>query len=547
MLKRNSSHRYNTGDVIKFQLDTSALDYAELRVGNLREYPQIDENAPYLNQYIYREYLIDKDFRTTWQYAKGKPDFKGNFKPSRVAVYKRQRGTNNYPLDRDIDALSREYSEAGLIYLGTNSLTRKKVVVDIDKAWPYKEIRKDLFNEQAQDFCNYVRSVLGIVPSHVILNTEVKECGYPEYHFQLHFDLSDYFLVKNWKNNKFLLGLNLKEGTVEDRLGYEDVTKVFNLALDGDVKFTGAWSKNPYCNNGKLWTYHTNTQYKVKQLKDIAESIKYLIKDVEEQKEKPKKQKKEKTRPIEKIDYGLANDSRNVYAFVNGRAECFRLMRQRDLAGESTLITLQEVEGIIIRLQRESPAARSKGCIESRSNIHNTAKGLFRWLTSHYKRLEISKYSETSRVYAAEAKQVDKAINILIYRTFKGKGLKKKEIAKLMGVSQNSITTYDRSNIQEATDKLREYYNKHKYSRVKTVIERITKIFELLNYYNVTLFEEKKDSINDNIENLREVVEKISNQYIDKDYKIHKLIEYFRKRSLLISQDIRAWPKLGVG
>lgn len=401
------------------------------------------------------------------------------------------------------------------------------------QAWYIDKRQKAWLEKLYNDYCV---AIIGIKPSRVLINCEYKKGKGVEWHPQY------FFFLKEGEEyiNPYYRGHN--PGYYfdpSDKIEYDLLTDAANLTFGGDPNFTGAFAKNPY-GYRNLITFGEGQEYTREELK------KAFSKSIEEIKKEriPVRKIRRKPNLIDlntipdirpSIDDEKLGQSRNCYAYKNIFSIGYRMMSEGSLKNSEDLVESFQA------LEKESLKYNKKACIEDIKTIRNSCKGAFNSIQKNFDSSKVRKkndiYDEATRAVEKEARQLRKCIRTLQYYILRQNGLKKKDIAKNLGVSLNSITSYAQADYEETIKFCMNYMNIHKNSMSSNVISKIEKIKDLFNTLNIEFFIEEN-----NEEELKEDLRIIAINTLPEN-RINIIFNYMKIRA---DHRIRGKPKIDI-
>lgn len=325
-------------------------------------------------------------------------------------------------------ASSYEISKYRQIYAGMSSNERQCITCDVDK--PFTDSTIDEIKKR----CSYHQLPL---PTNIVVNTRLvlTRPETDQYHYQIQWELDKPFYAENWSIRD---RCDCKEKNIYLAI-LESLADIFG----GDKNYKGIWHKNAYCTDDiqripitdKTVALDLFLNWYEHSLPNTAESLPV--------KRCKNKELKEGEKTLSRNCFMLSKMPSKIYNYMNKHNQLPPLKLAMKWARD---------------LERQSLEINKKENIEPERCIRATVEGVLRSCKSSYDK-DIIERSNSRREFSRLIRCARKNINAVKTQEYIKQGMQKKDIAKLLDVNINTVTSYSKITPASMKTELIEFVN----------------------------------------------------------------------------------------
>ena len=349
-------------------------------------------------------------------------------------------------------ASSHEVRRYRQIYAGMSSDERQCITCDVDV--PFEESAV----EEVKQKCSLHHIPL---PTNIVVNLENVPTRplTDQHHYQIQWELDKPFYSKNWsQKDRF---------TCKIKNTYLSILEVLADIFGGDKNYKGLWHKNAYCTKGIRRIAITDSTVK---LDDFVSWCEPFTKD-----SPISSRASYKERTSDKCtDPSL---SRNCYMLSRLPSKVFYYMHDTGKLPDID-IAMEWAK----KLEKESLKINGKKSIESDYLIGVTVKSVLDKCKQSYNESVIEK-SDLKRELSLCVRRAKRGLKAIKAQNLLDKKTPKKEIAKLLDVNINTVTSYCKLSTDAIRDDLLSFLNFCSYNEVigyRDLYNSVTEAFSLL-------------------------------------------------------------------
>ena len=325
-------------------------------------------------------------------------------------------------------ASSYEISKYRQIYTGMSSDERQCITCDVDRPFTDNTI------DEVKKRCNYHQLPL---PTNIVVNTRLVPARLEtdQYHYQIQWELDRPFYAENWS----IRG----RGDCEEKDTYLAILDSLAAIFDGDRNYKGLWHKNAYCTDDIQRIPITDETVALDLflnwyrygLSNTAESLPV--------KKYKRKELKEGEKTLSRNCFMLSKMPSRIYNYMNKHNQLPPLKLAMEWARD---------------LERRSLEINKKEDIEPERCIRATVEGVLKSCKFSYDR-NIIERSNSRREFSRLIRCARKNINAVKAQEYIKQGMQKKDIAKLLDVNINTVTSYSKIVATSMKTELIEFVN----------------------------------------------------------------------------------------
>lgn len=358
---------------------------------------------------------------------------------------------NVYDSYRDM-ASSHEIKKYRQIYAGMSSDERQCITCDIDR--PFTDVTVD----EVKEACDRYQLPL---PTNIVVNTRLVSTRpiTDQYHYQIQWELDKPFYAKDWSIRD--------RRDCKEKNTYLTILESLASIFDGDRNYRGLWHKNAYC---------TDDIQRIPVTEEPA-ALDLFIDWYERNSLRATRSSSAGGYEKRKLEKGENTLSRNCFMLSKMPSKIYNYMNKHN-----QLPSLKLAMKWARDLERQSLEINKKGDIEPERCIRATVEGVLKSCKLSYDK-SIMEKSNTRREFSRLIRCARKNINAVKTQEYLKQGKQKKDIAKLLDVNINTVTSYSKITTASMKTELAEFvdfYNKNSIEYYRELYNNVTTLLRSL-------------------------------------------------------------------